>query len=1052
MHYNASDSPNELSIENLQGRFNEIVLQTRRHMKKIDIDVEEFTAGIFALTVENKQHHREFLEKIKNDIDTDKTVGKIWATLSLYWNFLNYSLLEILIHHFGDDDLKIKMKEYVRQLKKFRSKTRVLDFAKFCIKINEDLTEHDLKDFVISLGESWDECTLEDLETLKENITQKFLLPSFAMNIKDIKPGSIIVTWTLPTLIASALRENLKNMDINEFCKENEIEHILIDSKECKYSPKEKYSDYLKDLYSKMEGENLAVFKLARIEKENFNNKGEADEFTKSTWRGDEDDVIYKKYPMTEDRVCCPPNDSKPPRLILIEGAPGVGKTTFSKQFCHKWSQGQYLKDHTLLVLLQLRNNRMKLANNVSDLFFHPHLKQAIAQEVESTQGEGVALLLEGWDELEEEMREEGWDELEEEKKHSIFVDLVCGRALPKATIIVTSRPWASKTIVESSHIEVDQHIELLTTPKIQYDRVMSEDKVKAEDREEFEDYISSNPAVKAAMHTPVTANIITEVFQWRRDTKSPLPTTMTQLYTSYTCKLLTQHFFSGEAHSQQSQKIRTLEELPPDMQQQLQTISRVAWEGILKQQLTFSGHAVKESLGLMLTTGELYSEEDSQVSRHFIHLTLQEFLAAYHMHISQLKQEEQQETIEHYTHINHLKVVVKFYFGLSEDDHVLSIITKYLAKRGDVSPYQWMFETSCRNNKPKLIRDIMKSVESVSVHSTYNWSLLDYYGVGYCVSNSSSKWELKFSYSSMGDDEMEMFHQGIMNNTKYVSTPHLVLLDISHNSFSEKRMAKLIETLRKSKITLKKLKLTGNTIGEDGVKALREFLRAKKDIEELNIDGSMISIMADHIETFPFKTLNMNYTAVSIDSCTSLATMLRHSDCQLQELHISHCKIDSYGAREIAEGLVQNHSVEEVFMFGNENIGDIGAGSIADMLKENSTIVKLDLHNCGITSEGCVQLEKEVRKNTTLRELDLSSNRLGLEGAKALSKIIQHNNLEELKLHNDGHSLEKKGVDLMMESLAQRDAGLKRLTITLSQEYERPTDTGGQVIWKSKE
>ena len=69
-------------------------------------------------------------------------------------------------------------------------------------------------------------------------------------------------------------------------------------------------------------------------------------------------------------------------------------------------------------------------------------------------------------------------------------------------------------------------------------------------------------------------------------------------------------------------------------------------------------------------------------------------------------------------------------------------------------------------------------------------------------MSNSSSKWELKFSYSSMGDDETEMFHRGI-KNTEDVSTPHLVILVISHNSFSEKKTAELIETLHKSEITL---------------------------------------------------------------------------------------------------------------------------------------------------------------------------------------------------------------------------------------------------------
>ena len=475
----------------------------------------------------------------------------------------------------------------------------------------------------------------------------------------------------------------------------------------------------------------------------------------------------YMKHHMTEDEIGHPASrSSKYLRLILIEGAPGVGKTTFSEQFCHKWSQGQCLKDHTLLVLLPLRNSRVKSARSISDLFLHPHLQQAIAQEVESTQGEGVALLLEGWDELEEEMRE----------KSSIFLDLVCGHALPKATIIVTSRPWVSKTI---SHIKVDQHIEIITTPISEFDRVL--EKVDRSSRSKFKDYVTSNPfIINVAMHTPVTANMVGEVFQWSQDTDSPLPTTMTQLYTSYTCKLLTQHFSSGEAHRQQSQKIRSLEDLPLDVQQQLQAISQVAWEGIVKQQLTFSGCAVQESLGLMQKTEELYSEEDSQVSCHFIHKMLQEFLASYH--ISRLPTGEQQETIKQYIKSGHLKVVIKFYFGIVRNDAFISLmISKHLKNESDASPFLWMYEIS----DPEFIREILGPNKSVKVIFANKWSPLDYYSVGYVISNSLCKWELDFS-NSMGDEEMEMWFKGAMeamDHKEDTGSEQEVLADFSNST-----------------------------------------------------------------------------------------------------------------------------------------------------------------------------------------------------------------------------------------------------------------------------
>ena len=293
--------------------------------------------------------------------------------------------------------------------------------------------------------------------------------------LEEVKPGCIHVTWTIPKFIAASLKESVENVEdaeMMEFCKELGIMSITIDGEECKYSPARKYSAYLKQLYARWKGKNLAPFKLARIHKSRLRNRRDCDDFTKATLRGDLDDVVYTKHPMNEDEIGTVTYwpEYKQPRLVLIEGAPGVGKTTFSEQFCHKWSQGQHLSNYRLMVLLPLRDNRVRSARKVSDLFQHPHLQEATAEEVERSGGEGVALWLEAWDELEEEMR----------TKSSIFLDLVHGRVLPKATVVITSRPWATKNLIDSSSIRVDQHIEVVSTPSIQYSRLVRGDKVQS--------------------------------------------------------------------------------------------------------------------------------------------------------------------------------------------------------------------------------------------------------------------------------------------------------------------------------------------------------------------------------------------------------------------------------------------------------------------------------------------------------------------------------------------------------------------------------------------
>ena len=234
----------------------------------MDLNVRKFRARLFALPIKYREQHKEFLQQLKNDVEKDKTIEDVWIRLSDYWDFLNYTLLENLVHKFGNQSLNASMNDYIKKLKEFRSSTRVCDFAEYCTKINERLKKHHLQDIILKFNQSWEECTLEDLENLKENISHKFFLPSFVMNLKDIQPGSIVVTWTLPTLIASAIMEILETTYVSEFCNENGIESITIDGKEIIYSPSKDYEAYeafLKDINFTMKGKNFDASKLAPI-------------------------------------------------------------------------------------------------------------------------------------------------------------------------------------------------------------------------------------------------------------------------------------------------------------------------------------------------------------------------------------------------------------------------------------------------------------------------------------------------------------------------------------------------------------------------------------------------------------------------------------------------------------------------------------------------------------------------------------------------------------------------------------------------------------------
>ena len=203
------------------------------------------------------------------------------------------------------------------------------------------------------------------------------------------------------------------------------------------------YASYLKSVYTR---EKLQVYdkwpqvkskkyiNLAIIEKEDIT-KPEAVQFMRATIHGNIDDIKKSKRATDIGQIAQLPDGSQP-KCILVEGAPGVGKSTFAWKLCHEWGKGKLLQQYRLVVLLRLRDKSVRAAKNISDLFRHHdcQIQQAAVEVIQRTGGKGVLLLFEGYDELPEKLRTE----------NSVFLDVITGRELPAATVLITSRPWAS--------------------------------------------------------------------------------------------------------------------------------------------------------------------------------------------------------------------------------------------------------------------------------------------------------------------------------------------------------------------------------------------------------------------------------------------------------------------------------------------------------------------------------------------------------------------------------------------------------------------------------
>ena len=1006
----------EDQVQYFESKFRTFVLETYQEINS-KMDPSVFLSCITCLPVSVRTQHRSFIEEKLTNIPPPVTFAKIWTILNLYWDFLNYGLLEHVIINFGSEDLKQNMQEYVHELSVFKQTTRLCDFIESWPCRDDEPPEDRLKKVVVKMKHEWSQCTLKDVESFKRALVHKFFLPEFDILLQKAERGCVCVTWLTSSSLATMLQQNLANIE-TEFFKKHGIDAVTIDGQDVYLTPVKKYSGYLRDLYNSEQrpvgigpptpAKKLLPFKLARIEKERVG----IDEFTRRYLRGDMDDVgslgneYYKKSPIKFEEVGkLSSHDAM--NLVLIEGAPGVGKTTFSWEFCRKWGKGEILQDHSLLLLLPLRDNNLKEAKTLSDLFYHPNseLQQAVVQQVTNNQGKGVAIWLEAWDELDHVPRE----------KASVFLDLIHGRILPLATVFVTSRPWASEHIRENCGHRIAQHVEVLTSAKDQIEHYISKAEAEAQPSSfaaKFTDYLSSNPVIRAAMYTPVTAKMAAEVFTWSQHTESPAPTTMTELFTAFTLKTLVDHLSTHPVYHKQQLKVTTFSDLPTDVYNQFQNLCRMAYEGILnRQQLVFSAAHLSTGfapLGLMHEVPQLYTEGRAS-SYHFTHLTLQEYLAA--VHISQLPAHEQTRLFQEHVNSGHLKMTMRFLAGRTK----LANIPLYITMDTKLNTFHFLFEAKDISMTTRTLGS-----DEMFVNSHYFWTPLDYYVTGHAISHSNCSWRLGFS--SIDDEKFQLFCQGCAAPGGTGCRGHISHAYFSFNGFTSKSVQSFVNIPPHILQNMRKLNLSNNELDGSACDLLTKAVPSMSRLEVLWLRGNPIG-SGGAVEVIKalcgsgVKLLSLYKTGIGEPDCEALCELLKSSH-SLQHLRIDQNNLSSESVASIITGLSHNSSLTTLNI-SDSHFSTANVDSLASVLKDHSkcALTWLYLRDCQISSEGAVKLAAALCKNSTLKKLYLDRNLIGVEGASSMSDMLQNNtSLEVLYLRDD--SVGEEGVHQLINSL----------------------------------
>ena len=219
---------------------------------------------------------------------------------------------------------------------------------------------------------------------------------------------------------------------------------------------------------------------------------------------GNIDLIQQKKTPLTKDQITVLASGATA-RTVLIEGAPGIGKTTLLWQLCHQWADGELLQQWELVILVQLRDETTRTAQCLSDLLYHPDhdISKAVCRIVERREGENVLLIFDGYDELADEQRTD-----------SIFIRLLRrqSRELRKATVVVSSRPFATKTLPHQFKNSLDQHVEIVGFNEQDIETYLTSACQDNPDMlRDLKSYISSQAFISSVLYNPLHCTIVTD-------------------------------------------------------------------------------------------------------------------------------------------------------------------------------------------------------------------------------------------------------------------------------------------------------------------------------------------------------------------------------------------------------------------------------------------------------------------------------------------------------------------------------------------------------------
>ncbi|XP_077327177.1 NACHT, LRR and PYD domains-containing protein 12-like [Lithobates pipiens] len=699
--------------------------------------------------------------------------------------------------------------------------------------------------------------------------------------------------------------------------------------------------------------------------------------------------IMEKRSPTTIQALFDPDKYEFIPKIVVLQGPAGIGKTMTSKKIMLDWASGDLYQDQFDFVFYLSCREINTFPENISLVGLLSRTCRLSSDDLvyvlkDPGSQRKLLTIVDGFDELRWTLEDyEGCLDISiETHKEIILQSLLRGQVLPESSLIITTRSLAMKKL--NTFIDDSRNVEIQGFTRDDREEYVHKFYANKEDADKVLCIIKDNEVVYTMCAVPITCWIVCTVMtqETRKDLDVIQCNTTTSIYLLYLEVLLTHH-------SKKEQSVHR-------KQTCLKKLCALANQGVLNQQILFEkkdlerhGLSLDEVESVFLNENIFHWDVRNQTCYSFIHLSVQEFLAAlyYGMDDGSGSMEgtflpeicKGQSLRDFSSYPRHLALSVQFLFGLLNENQVktFSEITGIsISLRAKPAIIEWSMKCSKRTlytvaicclyetQDEDFIRRVLSGFKDLKLSGSYDddfWINRNYSKqLNYCLKTlKRESFRSLYFVDLIVGPECQKLLSPLLHRSRYVGFERCTISSTDcpgedkaeeedSSSSEDERKCDSLSFLMSLESKFQELRLIGCDVTSSGCDDLRSILINNRNLTKLELSDN-----------------NLEDSGIKL-----LCEGLRDPGCTLQSLRLIRCDVTSSGCDDLRSILINNQSLITLDLSWN-NLEDSGMKLLCEGLRDpGCTLQHLKIEGCKGTLRCCDDLCSFISTNRTLIHL----------------------------------------------------------------------------------